>query len=253
MDTSTLTLRQHLERVQACHQAAVDEGLMPWLSAVRQVQVQRFRYTYADLLASPAHREATTFFLEELYGSDNYAQRDAQFARIASALERLFPPSVLSLALQLAHVHALTESLDLALARAWAQVRPTPPTMFTPAGLAVCAADYVAAWQSLGHRDERGSQLTGVVDMGHQLTHVVRIPGLRTALKLMRRPARAAGLDLLQRVLEGGFDAFRSLQDPSAFLDVIGAREAAWMSTLFDRPGDAQHTLRCCLTPTPSR
>jgi hypothetical protein len=247
MDTPALTLRQHLEQVNTCRVAAHHEGLMPWLSAVRRVQVLRFRHTYADLLASPAHQEATTFFLEELYGSDDYEQRDAQFARIASALERLFPPSVLSLALQLARMHALTESLDLALARAWAQTQPTPPVTTSVKGMTVCGADYVAAWQGVGHREARAAQLRGVVDMGQQLIHVVRIPGLRTALKLMRGPARAAGLELLQRVLESGFDAFRSLRAPTEFLDVIAARESAWMATLFDRPGDARRTLvRCC-------
>lgn len=247
MDTSALSLRQHLQQVQACRLAATAEGLTPWLSAVRQLQVLRFRDTYADLLASPAHQEATTFFLEELYGSDDYEQRDAQFARIASALERLFPPSVLSLALQLARVHALTESLDLALARAWARAQPTPPVTTSVKGMTACATDYVAAWQGVEHRDARASQFSGVMDMGQQLILVVRIPGLRTALKLMRGPARAVGLDLLQGVLERGFDAFRSLRAPTEFLDVIATRESAWVATLFDRPGDAKQVLtRCC-------
>lgn len=248
MSASAHPLHQHLERVQACRTAAVRDGLAPWVSVVRQVQVLRFRHTYADLLDSPGYGQATAFFLNELYGSDDYEERDAQFARIASALERLFPPSVLTLALQLAQVHALTEELDLALARAWAEIHPQPrPDAFGHPDL-FCVYAYVNAWQHVGRRPDRDTQLASVVDMGRHLSQVVRIPGLRTALKLMRSPARAAGLSLLQGVLEEGFDAFRSLRDPQHFLDTIEQREAAWMAQLFDRPGSARAELVGCLT-----
>src|SRR5206468_4276163 len=89
---------------------------------VKRFQAARFRGTYTDLLASRIHGAAARFFLEELYGDRDYAQRDAQFARIAGAVERLFPRDVAQTAAALARLHALTESLDHAMALALSPV-----------------------------------------------------------------------------------------------------------------------------------
>jgi hypothetical protein len=57
---------------------------------------------------------------------------------------------------------------------------------------------------------------------------------LSIALKLMRKPAQAAGLLSLQQFLENGFSAFASLGDAQAFLATINEREHAWIDALFD-------------------
>jgi hypothetical protein len=62
---------------------------------------------------------------------------------------------------------------------------------------------------------------------------------LSIALKLMRRPAQAAGLSSLQQFLESGFSAFASLGDAQAFLATINEREHAWIDTLFDAAPDS--------------
>jgi hypothetical protein len=61
------------------------------VTRVKRFQALRFAGTYADLLASGAYGAAARFFLEELYSERDYAERDAQFARIAGAVEKLFP------------------------------------------------------------------------------------------------------------------------------------------------------------------
>ena len=57
------------------------------VQAVKSLQSQRFRGTYADLLAAPPYASAARFFLQELYGSTDYQARDAQFGRIAGTLQ----------------------------------------------------------------------------------------------------------------------------------------------------------------------
>jgi hypothetical protein len=79
--------------------------------------------------------------------------------------------------------------------------------------------------------------------MGWRLADVVGVPGLRMALRLMRRPAQAAGLAALQRVLEEGFDAFKSMGTADAFLNAIATREGAWLDALFDAPANASAQL----------
>lgn len=216
-------IRMHLERVEGLRQQARTAGLDQAVQEVKQLQARRFRATYADFLQHPVYAPATRFFLEELYGVHDFARRDAQFGRIAGALERLFPEAVAQLAVDLAEAHALTEVLDQQMAVHWLTLHPLPP-----------APRYTRAWRLTDEREARARQLAVVQHMGRELQRLTRMKPLRLALRMMRNPARAAGLDALQHFLESGFDAFASLGDAAHFLDTISARESRWIATLFD-------------------
>jgi hypothetical protein len=217
-------IRTHLERVSDLRQQARVAGQDLAVREVKELQARRFRSTYADFLEHPVYASATRFFLEELYGVHDFGQRDAQFARIAGALERLFPEAVAQLAVDLAETHALTEVLDHHMATHWlAQSAELPPTL-----------RYARAWRLTGQRDARARQLTVVQHMGRELQRLTRMKPLRLALRMMRNPARAAGLDALQHFLESGFDAFASMGNAQSFLESINARESKWIATLFD-------------------
>lgn len=219
-------IRTHLDRVQQLRLQAQGAGLGAAVTEVKQLQAQRFRATYADLIRDPACAPATRFFLDELYGVRDFAQRDAQFGRIAGALERLFPEAVAQLAVDLAETHALTEVLDHELARHWLSLDP---------GLGR-AERYTLSWRLADDRPARERQLAVVQHMGRELQRLTRMKPLRLALRMMRNPARAAGLDALQHFLESGFDAFAALGDARRFLDTISERESRWIDTLFDAP-----------------
>ena len=109
-NSATDRIRRQLERVTDLRTQAQQDGLSTAVHQVKQLQARRFRATYADFLHDPRYAAATAFFLDELYGEHDFAQRDAQFARIASAIERLFPEAVSDLAVDLAETHALTET-----------------------------------------------------------------------------------------------------------------------------------------------
>ncbi len=219
-------IRTHLDRVQQLRLQAQGAGLAAAVNEVKQLQAQRFRATYADLIRDPACAPATRFFLDELYGVRDFAQRDAQFGRIAGALERLFPEAVAQLAVDLAETHALTEVLDHELARHWLSLAPELAR----------AQRYTLSWRLANDRPARERQLAVVQHMGRELQRLTRMKPLRLALRMMRNPARAAGLDALQHFLESGFDAFAALGDARRFLDTISERESRWIGTLFDAP-----------------
>ena len=67
---------------------SADPALATAVAALKRYQQERFRRTYADLLESPRFGDAARFFLEELYGPDDFTARDAQFARVVPADER---------------------------------------------------------------------------------------------------------------------------------------------------------------------
>jgi len=223
-------IRSAVARVALLRQAVeATPALRTALREIKRVQSRRFAGTYADLLAGGPYAAAAQFFLVELYSDKDYAERDAQFARIAGAIEKLFPEQVAGTAVALAELHALTEELDQAMAVAWlSQVD----------GELTEAQRYIAAWRGMGRRSDREGQLRVVLGIGQQMARLTRTAGLRMMLKMMRGPAAAAGLGALQRFLECGFDTFGAMArrrgGAEDFLDTIQAREAALMALLFD-------------------
>ena len=221
------TIRRAVAEVQQLREesrALPDIGTA--VTYLKRFQARRFAGTYADLLASPDHGPAARFFLEELYSDRDYRERDAQFARIAGAVEKLFPRDVADTAASLARLHALTESLDHAMARD------------APLADIDDAAGYVGAWKAAGRREDRQRQLEMVIAIGAEMTRLTRLPGLRMMLKMMRGPASAAGMQSLQRFLEAGFDTFSTVTrrrgGAEQFLATIRAREQQLMDLLFD-------------------
>lgn len=219
-------IRDHLASVERLRIQARDAGLDAAVSRIKRLQAQRFRGTYADVLQHPAQGLAARFFLDELYGDHDFHQRDTQFARIAGAIERIFPEAVAELSVDLAEMHALTETLDHTLASHWLS--------FDPRGSD--AERYVKAWRATGQRESRERQLAVVQHMGAELQRMTRSRSLLTMLKMMRRPAQAAGLSDLQHFLEAGFAAFGGLGDARPFLAIVAARERRWIDALFDDP-----------------
>lgn len=235
------TIRQAVARVTAMRlKTHTDAPLLAATVAVKRFQARRFRATYTDLFQSAEYAAATRFFLDELYSDKDFSLRDAQFARIAGALQRFFPASVVATAVAMAELHALTEELDLAMAEAWLADRDT-----------AAGADsmrYTLAWQRVGRLTDREHQLTAVLAVGTELDRLTRMPGLRMMLKMMRRPAHAAGLGSLQSFLEAGFDTFAAMsgngRHAQQFLKLIETRETHWIQQLFaDDVQATQHLL----------
>jgi hypothetical protein len=223
-------IREAVAEVSQLREASRREpALSDAVRAVKRTQARRFAGTYADLLGGGIFEAPARFFLDELYSDKDYTERDAQFARIAGAIERFFPADVAETAVALARLHALTEQLDAALARAW--LAPEIAPLAEP-------ARYAAAWKAVGRRDDRERQLDVVLGIGDEMIRLTRAPGLRLMLRMMRGPAAAAGMSSLQRFLEAGFDTFAGMArrkgSAETFLHTIRGREAALIELLFD-------------------
>ncbi|MDE2418523.1 MAG: hypothetical protein KGN32_12025 [Burkholderiales bacterium] len=242
-------IRESVARVSELrHAAATDGNLMEASRAIKRFQARRFAGTYADLLASPTYRGATRFFLEELYSEKDYSQRDEQFARIAGALQTYFPEQVVSTAVALAQLHALTEQLDHQMAAAW--LAQSSDVISTD------TLRYIFAWKSVGRPGDRARQLSDVLQVGEELDRLTRKTGLRMMLRMMRKPAEVAGLGSLQSFLESGFDTFAEMAGRGAkareFLEIIRKRETAWLADLYgDDSVTCETKLAVCLGKTP--
>jgi hypothetical protein len=233
---TTALIRQSVAQVQALRESqSLTPARLDAVLAIKTFQSRRFANSYSDVLSDPRYASAARFFLTELYSPRDFSKRDTQFARIAGALERLFPQSVVDTATALARVHALTERLDDAMAQAWLGEGPAD----NAAADVPTAAAYWRCWQVVGQRPARAEQLQTVLDLGHQLDRLTHTRGLRTVLKMMRGPATTAGLSELQSFLEAGFDTFAAIEDASGFLNAIGQREGALIRAMFEDPLEA--------------
>lgn len=197
-----------------------EPDLLARVQALKAYQQRRFAQTYADLLAHPRYEAATRFFLHELYGPDDYRQRDAQFARVIPTLTRVFPEEVVDTVAKLARLHALSERMDTCMAE-----HLMSPDI-TPTG-------YGIAWRACGEPGSRQQQIDLTMAVGEALDKLTRKPLLRQTLRLMRGPAQMAGLGALQSFLESGFDTFRAMRGAGEFLGLVRQREEALASSLF--------------------
>ena len=221
MPASVADIAAHLSVVDAERRRRAEvPGLLAKVTALKTFQQRRFSHTYADLLASARYGAAARYFLDELYGPSDFTTRDAQFARAAPAIARVFPSEVAETVAILAELHALSETLDSAMA---VQLADVPIT----------ALDYIAAWQRADRAPDRERQIELTLRIAEHLDRITRLPLLRNVLRLMRGPARAAGLAELQRSLETGFDVFRAMKGAQEFIALIGSRERAFAATLF--------------------
>jgi hypothetical protein len=221
MSADAHTILGHLHTVERERERrAASHDLAARVTALKAYQQRRFAHTYSDLLPTGRYGPAARFFREELYGPTDYSRRDAQFARVVPALVRLFPQDIVSTVGTLAELHALSEELDSMAALHLASTQ-------------VDALAYVHAWQATGHATERERQIALTLEVGESLDRLTRNPLLRHTLKMMRGPARSAGLAELQGFLERGFDTFKAMSGAREFLATVGTRERALARGMF--------------------
>lgn len=223
MAATVESILSHLDVVERERAArAASASLQKKVRAIKGYQQRRFSHSYADLLATPRYAGAAKFFLDELYGPGDFSQRDEQFARVVPALVRIFPRDVVETVDTLAQLHALSERLDSAMGRHLTQD-------------AVDAGAYISAWQATGQAMERELQIALTLWVGQSLDELTRKPLLRHTLRMMRGPARAAGLSALQQFLESGFDTFLAMRGAKEFLSIVSTREHLLAASLFDQ------------------
>jgi hypothetical protein len=190
------------------------------VNALKRYQQRRFRHTYTDLLKSIRYGPATRFFLAELYGPDDFTQRDAEFSRVVPALVRLFPKDMVKTVIALTELHEMSEILDTRMAR----------NLDTSD---ITAIAYAKAWRATGCPVDRKRQIDLTLVVSDRLDGFTRSLLVRNSLRLMRRPAQAAGLGELQRFLESGFNTFKSMNGAVEFKALIREREQALGVQLF--------------------
>lgn len=205
-----------LERAQALHaHRLADPALAQALDRLADWQARRLAATYADLAVQPRYAEAMEFFQTDLYGSADYARREADVARVVPIMVSMLPERVIATIADAMELNVLSHELDRKLLAR------------LPDRERYGVADYCEAYRRTGEFDARERQIATIGRIGRALDGFVRKPLIRAALAMMRAPARVAGFGVLHDFLERGFHAFHRMQGAGEFLATIDARETA--------------------------
>jgi hypothetical protein len=212
---------ESLQRLQSMRGIETRDARL-WGSVLRVKRWQHLRlaHTYRDLTADTRMGPPTHFFLHELYGDKESAIRDRDLIRMYPTIKRLLPQFAFETVSRALALDVLSEEFDQALAR---RLR----------GDAIDCARYAEAFRAAGRQDARLQQVALMREVGEGLDVVVKKPLIYTTLKMLRRPAKMAGLAEMQRFLEAGFTAFRHMKGASPFLRTIAERETALIDALF--------------------
>ena len=213
-------LKGHLQQLKSLRGAGKKAPLR--LAELKRWQSERLAATYADFASQPRYRDATRFFLEDVYGPKDFSRRDDALLRILPAMSSLLPKGAVETATLAIELEALTEDLDHRVADALPHGEITEET-------------YAEANREACTREEREHQVRLTEDVGKRLDALVRKPLVMGALQLMRQPARAAGLTDLQDFLERGFCAFRAMDGADEFLAALHERETAIIDEIFGK------------------
>ena len=226
-------LRAHLAQAKALRCAAnADPRNAEDRLRLRTWQAERLAATYRDLLDSARYHDAARFFLTDLYGPKDFSERDHEVERILPTLAATLPASGIRTIALAIEVDALSEELDAAMVTELRRVRAIGN---------ITDKAYAEAYRRAGHREERELQLALIGQIGEALAALVRKPLIHAALRIMRGPAKLAGLAELHQFLEHGYNAFHRMGDPTEFLASITTREVTILRQLFDgapRPFD---------------
>ncbi|MEO7255944.1 MAG: hypothetical protein ABIZ64_17095 [Casimicrobium sp.] len=215
-------LRSHFaaartERISAARSAASAADRL----AVRFWQQERLAITHAALLKSPKYSPATTFFLTELYSTEDLTQRDADIERVIKILVKFLPDRALRTLAAALEMDALSERMDGLM------VRQLRTTQTTNSPLILTEASYGAAYRAMGQYDQRLQQIELTRDIGLALDKLSRMPLLRGLLRMMSGPAQVGGVGGLHTFLERGYAAFAHMDGAKEFINAIVEQERA--------------------------
>ena len=216
-----------LRKLQEVSHLRVDgNDLPPEVTLFRAWQTQRLAATHADLLASKRYGPACRFFLDDIYGPHDFAQRDHDIVRIHNFMLRFLPASVLGPLTKAIALNSMTAELDEQLLRVLVDDLGVTDSI-TP-------EQYAEAYRICDNYGERKMQIGMIGEVGRGIARLVRIPFLGLTLRLTRGPAHRGGWHEMQGFLERGFSAFKHMGGKAdIFLNTLQQREMQILDQIF--------------------
>lgn len=181
-------------------------------------QNNRLEFTYKDLLEDKGMHAACRFFLDQLYCTHDVSTRDHQVERVLPKLEKLLPGGAVDTVRKVIYMDYLAELLDDEIT-----IYINEKEFYSDNELK--EKSYIEAFRQQGQFDLRERQILLVREVGESLRKLMRLPFLRSLMKMTRGAAQKANLEDFHDFLSQGLDAFASLEKPTLFFQLIQERE----------------------------
>ena len=179
--------------------------------------------THQDLLDSRRFHDAAEYFLTDLYGPKDLSRHIEEVRQIVPLMTRVLPDSGLATVAHAMELNALSESLDGAMVEALGGRTAN-----------ITAEAYAEAYRAIDRVRDRERQIDLIALLGEALDKLTHLRFIGMTLKVMRKPARLAGLGELQAFLERGYSAFGAMRGGAGdFVSTIVARERSIARALF--------------------
>lgn len=209
-------LRHELGRYHALRQHD-DGAFRERVHQLQAFQAKRLQHTHAALVASPQFHDATTLFLEDIYGGIDLLPMAREIERALPIAVRLLPDAVLNTSAIALETMVLMQQIDEALAALYFETHQHSELHLDA---------YIACLRELGRFDERRQVLALIRELGHGLDKYVRSRIIFATFRIASRPAHKYGLGNLYDFLDRGFRVMRPLGSTHAlFADMARAEE----------------------------
>ena len=221
MSESTKQIIRHLHGMITMQEIAEKSNLVDTIKAVQTWQCKRLLASHQQMYQQKRFKPAVEFFIDELYGPNDFSQRDQDIARIVPKMSKFLPEKALQSLASALHLNTLSFELDLDLARQLA-------------GSEINRASYAKAYVDCDNLATRQQQIDYIHTLGSDLADVVKMKGIASLLFISRKPAKIAGVLALHEFLEKGFKAFKNLGNVQDFILPIVEKERIIMLQLAD-------------------
>ena len=211
----------HLLQSQALEQEIDQLGLRDQVNSLRRWQCSRLLFSYDELYQQKKYRCAMDFFTDELYGPNDFTKRDEDIKKVLPLMEAVLSKETLAtfgLALKL---NTLSYQLDFDLVKKLDGITN------------ISSKQYAQAYRSCNNLAQRQLQLELIEMLANNLAGIAHRKSIMLVLKLSRKPAKLAGLEELQAILEKGASAFRKIKKIDDFIKPILQGEKMIMESIF--------------------
>ena len=219
MSESTKQIIRHLHGVSTMQEIAEKAGLIPVIREVQAWQCKRLLATHQQMYQQKRFKPAVEFFIDELYGPNDFSQRDQDIARIVPKMSKFLPEGALQSLASALHLNTLSFELDFDLAKKLVDSEINRDT-------------YAKAYIDCDNFSTRQQQIDYIRTLGNDLADVVKMKGISSLLFISRKPAKMAGVLALHEFLEKGFKSFKNLGNVEDFIVPVADKEQQIMLQL---------------------
>jgi hypothetical protein len=219
MNNSTQQIIRHLHGIRTLQEVAEKAGLIPTIRTVQTWQCKRLLVSHQGMYQQKRFRPAVEFFINELYGPNDFSQRDQDIARIVPKMSKFLPEKALCSLASALHLNTLSFELDFDLAKELVDTE-------------INRDSYAKAYISCDNLANRQQQIDYIRTLGNDLADVVKMKGIASLLFISRKPAKMAGVLALHEFLEKGFKSFKNLGNVEDFIIPVVNKESEIMQQL---------------------